>query len=105
MVTLASPLPAVPKKKLESRTWSTVSGGGYATRSASGPRTGATGGSAGDGAVDSVGTGAPGERVTGGGWRPAHAARRTVPARVPATRWAVVGVMAARYTLTETYDK
>ena len=106
IVTAASPLPAVPKRKLESRTWSTASGGGYTTLSASGPRTGGTAGNSGDGASDSAGARAAGEGVTGAGIRPVHAAENeAAPREAATTARALSRVMAARYTLTETYDK
>jgi hypothetical protein len=65
-VTRASPEPAVPKRKLESRTCSTASGAGYITLIASGPRTGGTGGSTRDGGKDSERMRVAGTGTTGG---------------------------------------
>lgn len=101
---LALPVPAEPKMKLESRSWMTASGAGYITRSASFPCTVAMGGRRAELGTESAAplAGTPGCGTVEGEGREAQAAPATISATPQRYRR---GVMGARYTLTETYAK
>ena len=97
-VTAASPLPALPKMKLESRASTTSPGEGYTTLSASGPRTSGTGGRC---DADAGASAPPAAGETGGGGDGEHAGARASGPR----RASRPSLIRARYTLIRTYAK
>src|SRR5688572_7079278 len=108
MVSVASPVPTDPSRKLESFARTTASEAGYTTRIWSGPRAGGTGGRAPAVAAAAVSPVTPAGRMsTSGGvgegeLERAHAARPSSSARGSAARHQVEP-MAARYLVTITY--
>src|SRR5215207_8671353 len=104
MLSVASPVPTDPNRKLESFARTAASGGGYTTRSWSGPRTRGTAGNAPAEATVSR-TGAAGRMstvggVAGGALERAHA---TTPAAAVSAARRRAEIMAARYLATFTY--